>query len=121
MRGSYSGMEPVALEIVMVFLHLLYSLAPEVLLAQSESIVESLEAVGGEGGAGGGGQPIGGGGGAEGVGGLQPRVQEVETVEGAVVAVLDCLGSLALSSADQLIAKSVGLRNDPCLGLWTRC
>ena len=86
---------------------LLYSLAPEVLLAQSEPIVESLEAVGGEGGAEGGGvrgggQPIGGGGGAEVVGGLQPCVQKVETVEGAVVAVLDCLGSLGLSSADQL-------------------
>merc|ERR1712228_654895 len=125
MRGSYSGMEPVALEIVMVFQVLLYSLAPEVLLAQSEPIVESLEAIGGEGGAegggvGGGGQPVGGGGGAEGVGGLQPCVQEVETVEGVVVAVLDRLGSLGLSSADHLIAKSVGLRNDPCLRLGTR-
>merc|ERR1712211_192126 len=94
-------------------------LAPEVLLAQSEPIVESLEAVGGEGGGvGGDGQPIGGRGGAEGVGGLQPRVQEVETVEGVVVAVLGCLRSLGLSSTDHLIAKSVGLRNDPCLGLW---
>ena len=86
---------------------LLYSLAPEVLLAQSEPIVESLEAVGGEvgaegGGVGGNGQPVGGGGGAEGVAGLQPCVQEVETVEGVVVAVLDRLGALGLSSADHL-------------------
>ena len=86
---------------------LLYSLAPEVLLAQSEPIVESLDAVGGEvgaegGGVGGDGQPVVGRGGAEGVGGLQPRVQEVETVEGVVVAVLDRLGSLGLSSADHL-------------------
>ena len=86
---------------------LLYSLAPEVLLAQSEPIVESLEAVGGEvgaegGGVGGNGQPVGGGGGAEGVAGLQPCVQKVETVEGVVVAVLDRLGALGLSSADHL-------------------
>merc|ERR1719323_2293353 len=100
--------------------------SPRRLLAQSEPIVESLEAVGGEvgaegGGVGGDGQPVRGRGGAEGVGGLQPRVQEVETIEGVVVAVLDRLGSLGLSSADHLIAKSVRLRNDPCLRLGTRC
>ena len=95
---------------------LLYSLAPKVLLAQSEPVVESLEAVGGERGAegsgvGGGSQPVGGRGGAEGVGGLQPRVQEVETVEGVVVAVLDRLESLGLPSADQLGNNNFRIHN----------
>ena len=72
-------------------------LAPEVLLSKTESIVESLEAIrkcgGPKGGrVGGRSQPVGGGGSAEGVGGLQPRVEEVEPGEGIVIPVLDGLG-----------------------------
>ena len=82
-------------------------LAPEVLLAKTEPIVESLQAIG-KGGCpkggrvGGSSQPVGGGGSPEGVGGLQPRVEEVEPGEGIVIPVLDGLGALGLTGPDHL-------------------
>ena len=70
------------LELSSIVKALLPDLAPEVLLAKSEPIVESLEAIGSDAGAkgcriGGSSQPVGGGGRPEGVGQLQPRVEKV--------------------------------------------
>ena len=83
------------------------ALAPEVLLAKTEPVVESLEAIGTESGPKGGrvgrsSQPVGCGGSPESVGRLQPRVEEVEPVEGIVIAVLESLGSLGLPGTDHL-------------------
>ena len=87
---------------------MLAALAPEVLLAKPEPIVESLEAIGSDAGAkgcriGGSSQPVGGGGRPEGVGRLEPRVEKVEPSEGVVVTILDCLGSLGLPSTNHLL------------------
>ena len=87
---------------------MLPALAPEVLLAKPEPIVESLEAIGSNAGAkgcriGGSSQTVGGGGRPEGVGRLEPRVEEVEPGEGVVVTILDCLGSLGLPRTNHLL------------------
>ena len=95
------------LELSSIVKALLPDLAPEVLLAKSEPIVESLKAIGSDTGpkgcrVGGGSQPVGRGGRPEGVGRLEPRVEKVEPGKSVVVPILDCLRSLSLPGTNHL-------------------
>ena len=94
------------------------SLAPDILLAQSQAVLQATEAVleghcGQVGSVGGQAEAVSGAVGSEGVGGLEAAGEIVDASHGLVLTEADGLLALGLGGADHLGPEAARLRDDP--------